>query len=49
MSENNTTRTEKKIGDTTYFVHTSFNGDKKHDIFKSVVRLVERGILTPPN
>jgi len=50
MSENVNTpaRTEKKIGDTTYIVYTSFNGDKKHNIFKSVARLIERGVFAPP-
>ena len=33
---------EKRIGNTTFIVNVSFNGDKRHDLFSSIVRLIER-------
>ena len=41
-------RLEKRIGGTTYIVTTGFNGDKNHDVVKSIVRMIERDILSQP-
>ena len=38
---------EKEIGRTTYIVSNYFKGDKKHDIVKSIARLIERDIIQP--
>jgi hypothetical protein len=40
-------RTEKKIGNTTYIVNTSFNGNENFDLAEAVYRLIIKDRLSP--
>jgi len=48
VNDMNTTRKEMRIGGTTYIVNTSYNGDKRFDPVKSIIRLIKSGAFAPP-